>query len=256
MMIKEKVFGLLNKIKGIFTQEGEYNIKLKKSTVIGFVAGFVFAAPIFIGASWLVGSSQAAVGDSLNQKLAADELTDTVEGDQASAPANIQITENDHVLGGKDAKVTLVVYSDLECSFCARHHETIKALAEKYGDKIGIAFRHFPLSFHQHANTAANAAECAGEQGKFWEYTDLAFKNQANFSDSIWAKLAGDLKLNAAKFSKCLTDKKYENKINGDVSSGSSYGVQGTPATFVNGELVSGAVPQSEFETNIDKMLQ
>ncbi len=237
-------------------QEGEYNIRLRKSTVIGFVAGFVFAAPIFIGVSWLVGSGQATVSDSLNQKVVADEPTDAVGGEEANAPVDIQITESDHVLGGKDTKVTLVVYSDLQCPYCTKHHETVKALAKKYRDKIRIVFRHFPLSFHEYANAAANASECAGEQGKFWEFVDSAFKNQANFNDSLWAKLAGDLKLNTAKFSKCVTDKKYEGKINSDASSGSAYGVQGTPATFVNGELVSGAVPQSEFETNINKMLQ
>jgi protein-disulfide isomerase len=254
--VLEAVRIFFRNLGGKMFSSDEVVIRIKKSSLSSFILGFVFAAPIFIGGSWLVGSSQAAVGNSSAQNAAANVASDTAGENMVNIPVDIQITEKDHILGGKDAGVTLVVYSDLQCPYCAKHYETIKALAEEYGNKILVVFRHFPLSFHQYSNTAANAAECASEQGKFWEFIDVAFQSQADYSDTFWAKLAGDLKLNVSKFNKCLTDKKYDSVVNDNISSGEIYGVQGTPTTFVNGELVSGAVPQSEFETNIDKLLQ
>jgi len=246
-------FRNLGGVGGKIFSSDELVIRIKKSSLSSFVLGFIFAAPIFIGASWLVGSGQAKTvdvpeGAAVVQEQPADNAV--------VGPVSFTISDRDYVLGSKDAKVTLVLFSDLQCSYCSRHHETVKALAAKYKNNIAIVWRHYPLSFHEYSNIAANAAECAGEQGKFWEFIDAAFKDQANFSDTIWAKLAGDLKLNVTKFNKCLSDKKYDSKISGEMAEGLEKGVQGTPATFINGMLVSGAVAQSEFETEIDKLLK
>ncbi len=248
--MRDKIFAIY---KRLFSDE-DVIIRIKKSSLTSFVLGFVFAAPIFIGGSWLVGSGQAQVDDSAAKAAVVNE--EDSAGEEAAGPVNLEVKENDYILGNKDAAVTLVVFSDLQCPYCARHHDTIKTLAQKYPNDIRIVWRHFPLSFHEYANAASNAAECAGEQGKFWEFIDKAFESQDSFSDEIWAKLAGDLKLNASKFSKCVSDKKYNSKISEDMSLGSSSGVQGTPATFVNGNLISGAVPASTFEAEIDKLLE
>lgn len=249
-------FKNLGGLGGKLFSSDEVVIRIKKSSLSSFVLGFIFAAPIFIGASWLVGAGQAKTVDVA--KGAAVVQEQPAAGAEVG-PVDFTISDSDYVLGNKDAKVVLFLFSDLQCPYCARHHETIKALAAKYKNNIAIVWRHYPLSFHQYANTAANAAECAGEQGKFWEFIDAAFTNQANFSDSIWAKLAGDLKLNVSKFNKCVTDKKYEEKIAANMKEFTQVvpqDKQGTPATFINGMLVSGAVPQSEFETEIDKLLK
>ena len=235
--------------KKLFSND-EVVIRIKKSSLSGFVLGFVFAAPIFIGASWLIGSGQAKTTNEPSLAKTQEQKVDEAQ------PVNLEVKDNDYVLGNKNAKVILVLFTDLQCPYCARHHKTIKALAEKYGNKIGIVFRHFPLSFHEFARTAANAAECAGEQGKFFEFVNKAFDNQANYSNDFWQKLAKDLGINVSKFNKCLTDKKYDNKIDADMEEGSQAGVDGTPATFINGKLISGAQPVEVFENEIDKLLK
>lgn len=167
------------------------------------------------------------------------------------------LTDADHVRGNLDkAKVVLVEYSDYECPFCGRHHPTMQALADKYGDDVAWVYRHFPLtSIHPQAYPAALAAECANEQGKFWEYTDELVENQSSLNDTYYSKLAGDLGLNASKFSDCYESEKYKSVVDGDMATARAAGVTGTPATFVNGQLISGAVDQATFESLIDAEL-
>ncbi len=173
---------------------------------------------------------------------------------QAEVPP---VTADDHVKGGKNAKVTLIEYSDFECPFCARHYETMNKIVKEYGDKIQIVYRHFPLSFHSNAEKAAEASECAAEQGKFWEMHDKIF--EANLAGEMsvakWKEVAKKLGLNTSKFNDCLDSGKYASKISQQMNEGSAAGVEGTPATFVNGELVSGALPYDQFKQIIDSKL-
>lgn len=181
----------------------------------------------------------------------------TLPTDTAPAGELAPVTDKDHVLGDlKKAKVVLVEYSDFECPFCARHHPTMKQAVADFGDDVAWVYRHFPLSFHPQAVPSALASECAAEQGKFWEYGDKLFENQAALNDTVYAQIAKDLKLNTTKFNDCYTSKKYLDKVNEDMATGRTAGVTGTPATFVNGMLVSGAVPYETLRDAISSFLE
>ena len=165
------------------------------------------------------------------------------------------IAKSDHVRGDFNAPITLVEFSDFECPFCERHYPTMNQILSNYQGKVRLVYKHFPLSFHPNAQKAAESSECAGEQDKFWEYHDKLFANQANgFSADKFKQWAVELKLNAKKFNDCLDDGKYAAKVQADFQEGSQKGVSGTPATFVNGQLVSGAVPYESFKQIIDSL--
>ncbi|MBU1126607.1 MAG: DsbA family protein [Patescibacteria group bacterium] len=161
------------------------------------------------------------------------------------------VTNKDHILGDiKKAKVVLVEYSDFECPYCERHTPTLQQVMEDYGNDVALVFRHFPLtSIHAEAAPAAEASECAAEQGKFWEFHDEMFARQSELGDDLYYEVAGDLKLDQDQFDKCYTERIYAQDVADDLQSGVKAGVQGTPATFINGMLVSGAVP---YETMVD----
>lgn len=168
-----------------------------------------------------------------------------------------EITESDIAKGKTDSKVAVIEYSDFECPFCLRHNATMDKLYEEYKDKIAFYFRHFPLSFHPEAQKAAEASECAGEQGKFWEMHDAIFaaNEEKNMSVAKWKTAAKTLGLNSAQFDKCLDDGKYAGKVASDMAGGKTAGVSGTPATFVNGQVFSGAVDINKIKAAIDSAL-
>ncbi|MBT3323920.1 DsbA family protein [archaeon] len=168
----------------------------------------------------------------------------------------IDIT-GDPYLGGDPEEVNVVIieFSDFECPYCSRGLETVHDLADIYGDKISIVFKDFPLSFHQYAQVASEAAECADEQDMFWEYHDGLFANQALFSDDYFYTLADELGLDSGDFTECLSSGAMASEVRTDYGHGVTAGVRGTPAFFVNGELVSGAQPASSFASLIDPYL-
>lgn len=177
-------------------------------------------------------------------------------GAPAAAGPLAEVTNKDHVAGDlKKAKVVLVEYSDFECPFCERHHPTMKQIASEYGDQVAWVYRHFPLSFHPQARPAAIASECAAEQGKFWEFGDTLFANQDKLSDSFYKETAKNLGMNTTKFEKCLTSDAAAKAVDEDYQTGLTAGVNGTPATFVNGQLLSGAVPAEQIKALIDAEL-
>lgn len=174
-----------------------------------------------------------------------------------SGPVEVKITNTDHVLGSSKAKVTIVEFSDFQCPFCQRFHPTLKQALAEYKDTVRLVYRHFPLdSIHPQARPAAMAAECAAEQGKFWEYHDKLFANQDKLNASYYPQLAGELRLNTTKFNECLSKNKYQSKIDADYQSGIDAGVQGTPHSLVNGVPVSGAVPYEQLKAAIDAALK
>lgn len=167
------------------------------------------------------------------------------------------ITGDEHIIGGDldKAKVVLVEYSDFECPFCAKHHPSMQQLLDTFGDDVALVYRHFPLSFHPEAEPAALASECAAEQGAFWEYGDTLVENQDKLGDDYYVELAGDLGLNVNKFTDCYESEKYADAVDEDYQSGITAGVKGTPATFINGQLVSGAVPYETLEEIVQSII-
>ncbi len=220
--------------------------------VFGLVAGIALT---YLGGD-LIGSGASNVranGDDIAIVDDQGNNTDTT----ATAKKLAAVTDTDHVRGDLDkAKVVLVEYSDYQCPFCQRHHPTMQALVEKYGDDVAWVYRHFPLtSIHPQAYPAALASECANEQGKFWEFTDDLYENQDNLGDDYYAEVAGTLGMNVSKFTECYESEKYKSVVDGDMATARAAGVSGTPATFVNGQAISGAVDQATFEQLIDAAL-
>ncbi len=171
-------------------------------------------------------------------------------------PVDVPVTDDDHIRGNKNAEVTLVEFSDFECPFCGRFKPTVDQALREYGDKIRLVYKHFPLdSIHPYARPAAEASECAAEQGKFWEYHDALFTNQDKLSNEYFGQLATELGLDANKFSGCVTSGKYKQKVEADYQLGLASGVQGTPHTLVNGIAISGAESYAVVKARIDAAL-
>jgi protein-disulfide isomerase len=170
---------------------------------------------------------------------------------------NVTVAPDDPSLGAANAPVTLVEFSDFQCPFCLRVAPTLKRLRQTYGDRIRIVWKDFPLTqIHPEAFKAAEAAHCARDQGKFWEYHDVLFANQQALQPESLKKYAADLGLNTGTFNTCLDTAKYGDRIQEQMGIGNGLGVGSTPSTFVNGRLVSGAVPYETFAAIIDEELE
>ncbi len=161
--------------------------------------------------------------------------------------------------GGENAKVTIVEFSDFQCPYCAQGAERVHELKKKYGNKIKLYFRQFPLppTMHPQARQAAEASLCVNEQGmdKFWKYHDLLFKNQDKLDDANLAKFAKEAGADQAKFEECYKAKKYAAQVQSDMAYGEKVGVRSTPTFFVNGQLINGALPVESFSEIIDEEL-
>ena len=173
-----------------------------------------------------------------------------------SPRTTITVNPDDPSEGKADAPVTLVEYSDFQCPFCLRVMPTLKQLRVKYGDKIRVVWKDFPLTqIHPQAFVAAQAGNCAREQGKFWELHDKMFGNQSALQPDALKKYAADAGLDAAKFNQCLDSSKYEARVQDALSAGGRLGITSTPTVFVNGRIVSGAQPIEVFQSVIDDEL-
>jgi protein-disulfide isomerase len=169
----------------------------------------------------------------------------------------VDVSSDDPALGNANAAVTLVEFSDFQCPFCARVMPTLKRVHETYGDRVRIVWKDFPLtSIHPQAFKAAEAGQCAREQGKFWEYHDRLFANQQALEPESLKKHAAEAGLDAAKFNACLDGAKYGDRVQEQMGVGTGLGVGSTPTVFINGRLVSGAQPYDVFTTIIDEELE
>ncbi|HXV77920.1 MAG TPA: thioredoxin domain-containing protein [Candidatus Polarisedimenticolaceae bacterium] len=157
--------------------------------------------------------------------------------------------------GPVDAPVTIVEYSDFQCPYCARVGPTLDQIKQAYGDRVRIVFRDFPLPNHPQAIPAAQAAKCANEQGKFWDYHDKLFASQRELGPDKYKQFAVELGLDSEKFDACVDSNKYAQQVQLIATGGQQAGVTGTPAFFVNGRFVSGAKPFEAFKEIIDEEL-
>jgi len=176
------------------------------------------------------------------------------------APARLDNVDEDDdpVLGDKNAPVTIVSFEDYQCPFCKRaFDQTFPQLKKDYIDtgKVKYVYRDFPLSFHPQAQSAAEASECADEQGKFWDYHDAIFNNQASLGRDLYIQLAEQLNLDVDQFTQCIDDGKYKQEVQADFSYGSQIGVSGTPTFFINGIKLVGAQPYAAFQQVIEAEL-
>ena len=173
-----------------------------------------------------------------------------------------ELVDDDPVKGDPDAQVVIVEFSDFQCPFCERWaQQTLPQLKQNYIDtgKVKLIYRDFPLSsIHPEAQKAAEATECADDQGKFWEYHDILFEKRGEWSGAGAAKFkqyAADLGLDTAAFDDCLDSDKYKDEVLGDLNAGRAVGVTGTPTFFINGQKLVGAQPFTAFEAIIEEEL-
>ena len=170
-------------------------------------------------------------------------------------PPRVKVDTTGFAKGPNDAPITIVEFADYECGYCSRAMESINAVMAKYPGKIRLIYRDFPLEFHQNAVPASIAARCAGAQSKFWEMHTKLFENQSGLTVENFSKWAKELGLDMAKFDTCSKDQMIMASIQADIQAGSSLGVSGTPAFFVNGISLSGAQPPEAFVKIIDREL-
>jgi protein-disulfide isomerase len=226
-------------------------------------------------ASWYQanqGRLQGAALDQVRQPIRAFLIQERMQGIRATyidalknktsvkvmldAPRQKVSSANSASKGSASAPVEIIEFSDFQCPFCLRADPTVRQVLSTYGDRIRFVYRHYPLPNHPMARPAAEAAACAGEQGKFWPYHDLLFANPSKLADADLKQHAASLGLNAAQFNSCVDTHKLQPQIDRDLKDGEEAGVNGTPAFFINGRMISGAQPYEVFKKIIDEELE
>lgn len=221
--------------------------------LLGLIIGY--------GLSTAVGGTPTVPTNADTQAAAAANDEPTNAGEPADA-------DDDAVLGDDSATVTVIEFTDYECPFCARHYnDTFGHIKKNYVDtgKVKYVVRDFPLSFHQNAHAAAEAAECAGEQGKYFAMHDKLFTNQATWSGQSDAKAtfkqyAKDIGLTQTAFDTCLDTGEMAAEVDADLAAGTAAGINGTPGFWIvsndgQSKSISGAYPYATFQAAIDAML-
>jgi protein-disulfide isomerase len=210
--------------------------------------------------------AQALTAKGVARTAVYDEIMKTAQTKPAAQPAaqdqdddkvyDVKVNPNDFIKGSPKAKVTIVEFSDFQCPFCGRASNTVKQVEDKYGKDVRVVFKHNPLSFHENAPLAAEAALAAGEQGKFWEMHDQLFSHQQALTRPDLEKYAQELGLNMTKFKSALDSHKFKAQIDGNIAEARAVGATGTPTFFINGKKVRGAQPIEAFQKVIDEALK
>ena len=214
----------------------------KEVAVFGFIA--VSAVAFILGRATLGGGSNSAESDK-------GAIT-AVKGDSDILPVGNSVTKG----GGADAPVTIIEFSEFQCPFCSRVNPTMKQIADTYGNKVRVVFKHNPLPFHKEAPLASEASLAAHEQGKFWEMHDKLFENQKALTRPDLETYATAIGLDMVKFKGALDTNKFKSQVELDAKLAAKVGARGTPNFFVNGTQVTGARPFDAFKTIIDEQLK
>ncbi len=244
----------------------------KKSFLAGIVVGLlvIFSVGFFILLGLqLKGSDKLAVNNT-NTPTVAPSKNPSPSAAKKPTAKDIQlvpVSDKDWVRGDRNAKISVIEFSDTECPFCKRFHSTMQQVVKEYAGKVNWVYRHFPLtSLHPKAPKEAEATECAGELGGndgFWEYLDKLFEitpSNNRLDLSLLPQIAEDVGLDRAKFEECLNSGKYAQKVQNDYSQAVAAGGQGTPySVIVAGDQkipVSGAVPFAQIKSILDSFLK
>lgn len=205
------------------------------------------------------------IGQHLMGQKQREALTQFLEGLRAAAKVEttlpplelprVEVAAEGPARGPAGAPVKVVLFSDFQCPYCKQAKGLVEQIVAVYGDKVQVVFRDYPLPIHDQAIKASEAAHCAGEQGKFWEMHDLLFNNQDKLAVDGLKSLARQLGLEGGKFDTCLDSGKMTEVVKGHFTAGDEAGVDATPAFFVNGFPVDGAVPFEEMKKVIDQEL-
>ncbi len=254
--------------RGILESNGRQTLATVMATCLGVTLVGVFCV---LGSGCTVappaGNSNGADNANVNANSDVDGGNDNGSGGAVDdntggvsvADIILAVRDEDRVLGGAGAPVTVVEYGDFQCPGCREFalnvFPTIKQRFVDVGD-VRWVFRHFPLSsIHDFAEGAAQAAECAGDQGQFFAYHDSLFENQEALTRADLSTYAGELGLSTNEFDSCVDDSVMAGKVQGDLESGQLLGVRGTPTFFINGVPYSGSVTADAFSNAIESAL-
>lgn len=174
--------------------------------------------------------------------------------EQFKNPVKIDVGSSP-VHGPKDAKVTIIEFSDFQCPYCKRGYTTMEEVMKAYPKDVKVAFKHYPLPFHPQAMPAAKASWAAQQQGKFWEFHNELFENQDKLNEAFYTATATKLGLNLQKFEADRKSDAAEKAVKDDYEIGQKNGIEGTPGFFVGGVQVEGAQPLDNFQKIIDRLL-
>ncbi|HEX3951716.1 MAG TPA: thioredoxin domain-containing protein [Steroidobacteraceae bacterium] len=167
---------------------------------------------------------------------------------------SVAVGKSDHALGPEDAPVTLVEYGDYQCPYCADMHPMIKSIAKSMGSQMRFVFRHMPLmEMHPYAQYAAEAAEAAAAQGKFWEMHDSIYQQQSELGSDLMHQLAVKLQLDIEQFLSDLDARRFRPRVKRDFMGGMRSGVAGTPAYFINGKRYEGPLDQASLQSAVGR---
>ncbi|HEX8920423.1 MAG TPA: thioredoxin domain-containing protein [Pyrinomonadaceae bacterium] len=196
---------------------------------------------------WRSSKQSSSASQPFTQPTPATTASQPVAPNRTPVPPTGQtMAASVHVRGAANAKVTLEEYGDYQCPPCGLLFHDLKAIEKEYGSQMRFVFRHFPLSGHIHARTAAHAAEAAGLQGRFWEMHDMIYQNQMSWSSAVDARsffiqYARDLRLDVDRFTRDMNSPEVAARVTSDYDRGMSLGVTGTPTIYMNGQLVNSA---------------
>jgi protein-disulfide isomerase len=240
----------------------EVTITLRRWQLYVFIMPLIFIIGLgfgFLARGWvqpLPGSSTVAAASSDPAAGVAQTNPQTPVETQQVVRYEIPV-DDDPSLGSETAPITIVEFSDYECPFCRQwHSEVFTELLDTYGDQIRFVYRDFPLeSLHANAIPAAHAANCAFEQGKFWDYHDKLFSMELGLSPDAYSEYASQLGLDGEQFQECTDSARYQEEVQSDFEFAANLGVRSTPTFFINGIAVVGAQPFEIFQQVIEKEL-
>jgi protein-disulfide isomerase len=227
------------------------------------ISALIIGSSIVAG-SFLVRNAVDRTGDQVNALTAAFDTAskgrapvhDTGTGELMDPNRRYTVsTKGAPVRGDPEAKISVVEFSDFQCPFCGRSVQTLDQIAAAYGNRVRIVFKHLPLSMHPKAPAAHLAAEAAHRQGKFWAMHDKIFANQAEMSPEKYREYAREIGLDLKQYDRDIADAAVKQRIDADAAEAARLGVTGTPAFFVNGRYLKGAVPFEQIKTLLDQDL-
>ncbi len=200
------------------------------------------------GISLAVASGSSGSVDAAALSQAVTEALAQQARDEAQRE-RLKMVDDDPFLGSEDAPIVMVEFSAYACPFCGRHfQQTLGPLLENYGQYIRYVYRDFPVIRQEVSFPAAMAAQCAFEQDKFWEFHDLLFQNQSELGRDLFMRIGREIGLEMEVFTACVDENRYENEVLDDYYAGDALGITGTPSFYINGQIVSGALPYERFE--------
>jgi protein-disulfide isomerase len=169
---------------------------------------------------------------------------------------SIAVGADDHLQGDRAAECSLVEYGDYQCPYCGQAHPIVKRLQKHFGKRLSFVFRNFPLTqLHPWAEAAAEVAEFAGANGKFWEMHDLLFENQARFGNALFVELSEGLDLLPSQLQVAIAEGTYRPRVRADFAGGVRSGVNGTPTFFINGQRHNGSFDFDSLSEAIEQVL-